>query len=163
MGAALYQQQAALFEELVQPRRTAERIAIDHMHDMERLAQDKYDDMFNQALEEPKSVDPVEELMQFDKITPLSEAEEQRGAQRVKLAEEQQLYEDVPAPRRTIEQKAIDEMKDAEGEAQDVATQLFQETLGHQRTKEQRAVAEMKFAEDVMQDEMTNAFENALK
>merc|ERR1711907_816225 len=45
--AALYQQQAALFEELVQPRRTAERIAIHHMHDMERLAQDKYDDMFN--------------------------------------------------------------------------------------------------------------------
>jgi len=161
--AALYQQQTELFEELVQPRRTAERIAIDHMHDMEELAQAKSDEMYAQALKEPVNVDPVEELMQFDKITPLSEAEEQRGAQRVKLAEEQQLYEDVLAPRRTVEQKAIDEMKDSEREAQNVATQLFQETLGHQRTKEQRATDEMKFAEDVMQDEMTAAFNNALK
>merc|ERR1711988_1069352 len=162
----LYQQEAALFEEMAAPRRTAERIALDKMRDMERLAQAKSNALYEQALNEPVDdvdVDPVEELMQFDKITPLSDHEEQLGAQRVKLAAEQELYEDMVAPRRTAEQKNIDEMKDNEREAQVVATQLFQENLGHQRTQEQRAVDEMKFAEDVMQDEMTNAFNNALK
>merc|ERR1712139_563007 len=163
----LYQQEAALFEEMAAPRRTAERIALDKMRDMERLAQAKSNALYEQALNEPVDdveVDPVEELMQFDKkITPLSDHEEQLGAQRVKLAAEQELYEDMVAPRRTAEQKNIDEMKDDEREAQAVATQLFQENLGHQRTQEQRAVDEMKFAEDVMQDEMTNAFNNALK
>merc|ERR1712139_757141 len=163
----LYQQEAALFEEMAAPRRTAERIALDKMRDMERLAQAKSNALYEQALNEPVDdveVDPVEELMQFDKkITPLSDHEEQLGARRVKLAAEQELYEDMVAPRRTAEQKNIDEMKDDEREAQAVATQLFQENLGHQRTQEQRAVDEMKFAEDVMQDEMTNAFNNALK
>lgn len=160
----LYQQEAALFEQMAAPRRTAERIALDKMRDMERLAQAKSNALYEQALNEPvDDVDPVDELMQFDKITPLSDHEEQRGAQRVKLAAEQELYEDMVAPRRTVEQKNIDEMKDNEREAQVVATQLFQENLGHQRTQEQRAVDEMKFAEDVMQDEMTNAFNNALK
>merc|ERR1712139_348588 len=163
----LYQQEAALFEQMAAPRRTAERIALDKMRDMERLAQAKSNALYEQALNEPVDdveVDPVEELMQFDKkITPLSDHEEQLGAQRVKLAAEQELYEDMVAPRRTAEQKNIDEMKDDEREAQAVATQLFQENLGHQRTQEQRAVDEMKFAEDVMQDEMTNAFNNALK
>merc|ERR1712139_93070 len=35
----LYQQEAALFEEMAAPRRTAERITLDKMRDMERLAQ----------------------------------------------------------------------------------------------------------------------------
>merc|ERR1712178_665479 len=97
----LYQQEAALFEEMAAPRRSAERISLDKMRDMERLAQAKSNALYEQALNEPVDdvdVDPVEELMQFDKITPLSDHEEQLGAQRVKLAAEQELYEDMVAP-----------------------------------------------------------------
>merc|ERR1711939_812429 len=74
----LYQQQTALFEQMVEPRRTTEQKALDDMHDADDLAQNRYNQMFNEALKPVGSVDPIEELVQEDKITPLSDAEERR-------------------------------------------------------------------------------------
>merc|ERR1711977_729855 len=71
--ATLYQQQTQLFEQMVQPRRTVEQMALDAMHDADDLAQNRYDQMFEEALKPvaEESVDEVEELVQEDKITPL--------------------------------------------------------------------------------------------
>merc|ERR1711981_443312 len=76
----LYQQHTALFEQMVEPRRTTEQKALDDMHDADDLAQNRYNQMFEEALKPVGSVDPIEELVQEDKITPLSDAEERRGA-----------------------------------------------------------------------------------
>merc|ERR1712167_430344 len=105
----LYQQQTALFEQMVEPRRTTEQKALDDMHDADDLAQNRYNQMFEEALKPVGSVDPIEELVQEDKITPLSDAEERRGAQR-----ELELYQESMQPMRTKEDKALDEMRFAE-------------------------------------------------
>merc|ERR1711934_966196 len=60
----LYQQQTALFEQMVEPRRTIEQKALDDMHDADDLAQNRYNQMFEEALKPVGSVDPIEELVQ---------------------------------------------------------------------------------------------------
>merc|ERR1712216_601118 len=121
----MYEQEAELFESVInEPARTDERKALDRMHDAEKLAQAKSTAMYEQALKGDAPMDPLDELMQFENITPLSKQEEQRGAQRVRYAAEEQLYEDMTAPRRTTEQKAIEDMKASDEVARDVSTQL---------------------------------------
>jgi len=159
----MYEQEAELFESMInEPTRTPERKALDRMHEAEALAQAKSTAMFEQALKTDAPMDPLDELMQFDTIVPLSEQEEQRGAQKVRYAAEEELYEDMTAPRHTSEQKAIAAMKDSEEEALAVSTQLFQEAAQPLRTPEQKAVEDMKFSEDVLQDEMTRLYNNVL-
>lgn len=159
----MYEQEAELFESMInEPTRTPERKALDRMHEAEALAQAKSTAMFEQALKTDAPMDPLDELMQFDTIVPLSEQEEQRGAQKVRYAAEEELYEDMTAPRHTSEQKAVAAMKDSEEMALAVSTQLFQEATQPLRTPEQKAVEDMKFSEDVLQDEMTRLYNNVL-
>merc|ERR1711939_767054 len=120
----LYQQQTALFEQMVEPRRTTEQKALDDMHDADDLAQNRYNQMFEEALKPVGSVDPIEELVQEDKITPLSDAEERRGAQRV-----QELYQESMQPMRTKEDKALDEMRFAEDVMQGELTHAYKKPL----------------------------------
>merc|ERR1711939_881644 len=125
----LYQQQTALFEQMVEPRRTTEQKALDDMHDADDLAQNRYNQMFNEALKPVGSVDPIEELVQEDKITPLSDAEERRGAQRVLFQREQELYQESMQPMRTKEDKALDEMRFAEDVMQGELTHAYKKAL----------------------------------
>jgi hypothetical protein len=125
----LYQQQTALFEQMVEPRRTIEQKALDDMHDADDLAQNRYNQMFNEALKPVGSVDPIEELVQEDKITPLSDAEERRGAQRVLFQREQELYQESMQPMRTKEDKALDEMRFAEDVMQGELTHAYKKAL----------------------------------
>merc|ERR1711977_670634 len=99
-AVSLSQQQTEPFEEMVEPRRTVEQQALDAMHDADDLAQNRYNQMFDEALKDDVevTVDPVEELVQEDKITPLSDAEERRGAQRVRYAAEEELYQESMQP-----------------------------------------------------------------
>merc|ERR1711939_336268 len=120
----LYQQQTALFEQMVEPRRTTEQKALDDMHDADDLAQNRYNQMFEEALKPVGSVDPIEELVQEDKITPLSDAEERRGSQRV-----QELYQESMQPMRTKEDKALDEMRFAEDVMQGELTHAYKKPL----------------------------------
>merc|ERR1712139_280584 len=128
-GITLYQQQTALFEQMVEPRRTTEQKALDDMHDADDLAQNRYNQMFNEALKPVGSVDPIEELVQEDKITPLSDAEERRGAQRVLFQREQELYQESMQPMRTKEDKALDEMRFAEDVMQGELTHAYKKAL----------------------------------
>merc|ERR1712167_57146 len=96
----LYQQQTALFEQMVE-----------------------------EALKPVGSVDPIEELVQEDKITPLSDAEERRGAQRVLFQREQELYQESMQPMRTKEDKALDEMRFAEDVMQGELTHAYKKAL----------------------------------
>merc|ERR1711934_331386 len=125
----LYQQQTALFEQMVEPRRTTEQKALDDMHDADDLAQNRYNQMFEEALKPVGSVDPIEELVQEDKITPLSDAEERRGAQRVLFQREQELYQESMQPMRTKEDKALDEMRFAEDVMQGELTHAYKKAL----------------------------------
>jgi hypothetical protein len=125
----LYQQQTALFEQMVEPRRTIEQKALDDMHDADDLAQNRYNQMFEEALKPVGSVDPIEELVQEDKITPLSDAEERRGAQRVLFQREQELYQESMQPMRTKEDKALDEMRFAEDVMQGELTHAYKKAL----------------------------------
>merc|ERR1711970_411708 len=125
----LYQQQTALFEQMVEPRRTIEQKALDDMHDADDLAQNRYNQMFEEALKPVGSVDPIEELVQEDKITPLSDAEERRGAQRVLFQHEQELYQESMQPMRTKEDKALDEMRFAEDVMQGELTHAYKKAL----------------------------------
>merc|ERR1711977_1743 len=127
----LYQQQTQLFEQMVQPRRTVEQMALDDMHDADDLAQNRYDQMFEEALKPvaEESVDEVEELVQEDKITPLSDAEERRGAQRVLFQREEELYQESMQPMRTKEDKALDEMRFAEDVMQGELTHAYNNAL----------------------------------
>merc|ERR1712072_651973 len=125
----LYQQQTALFEQMVEPRRTTEQKALDDMHDADDLAQNRYTQMFEEALKPVGSVDPIEELVQEDKITPLSDAEERRGAQRVLFQREQELYQESMQPMRTKEDKALDEMRFAEDVMQGELTHAYKKAL----------------------------------
>merc|ERR1711977_201771 len=125
----LYQQQTALFEQMVEPRRTTEQKALDDMHDADDLAQNRYNQMFEEALKPVGSVDPIEELVQEDKITPLSDAEERRGAQRVLFQREQELYQESMQPVRTKEDKALDEMRFAEDVMQGELTHAYKKAL----------------------------------
>merc|ERR1711981_703457 len=125
----LYQQQTALFEQMVEPRRTIEQKALDDMHDADDLAQNRYNQMFEEALKPVGSVDPIEELVQEDKITPLSDAEERRGAQRVLFQREQELYQESMQPMRTKEDMALDEMRFAEDVMQGELTHAYKKAL----------------------------------
>merc|ERR1712139_196716 len=125
----LYQQQTALFEQMVEPRRTIEQKALDDMHEADDLAQNRYNQMFEEALKPVGSVDPIEELVQEDKITPLSDAEERRGAQRVLFQREQELYQESMQPMRTKEDKALDEMRFAEDVMQGELTHAYKKAL----------------------------------
>jgi len=127
----LYQQQTQLFEQMVQPRRTVEQMALDDMHDADDLAQNRYDQMFEEALKPvaEESVDEVEELVQEDKITPLSDAEERRGAQRVLFQREEELYQESMQPMHTKEEKALDEMRFAEDVMQGELTHAYNNAL----------------------------------
>merc|ERR1711939_359011 len=125
----LYQQQTALFEQMVEPRRTIEQKALDDMHDADDLAQNRYNQMFEEALKPVGSVDPIEELVQEDKIPPLSDAEERRGAQRVLFQREQELYQESMQPMRTKEDKALDEMRFAEDVMQGELTHAYKKAL----------------------------------
>merc|ERR1711981_941257 len=125
----LHQQQTALFEQMVEPRRTIEQKALDDMHDADDLAQNRYNQMFEEALKPVGSVDPIEELVQEDKITPLSDAEERRGAQRVLFQREQELYQESMQPMRTKEDKALDEMRFAEDVMQGELTHAYKKAL----------------------------------
>merc|ERR1712167_465484 len=107
----------------------AEQKALDDMHDADDLAQNRYNQMFNEALKPVGSVDPIEELVQEDKITPLSDAEERRGAQRVLFQREQELYQESMQPMRTKEDKALDEMRFAEDVMQGELTHAYKKAL----------------------------------
>lgn len=160
----LYSQEELLFSKMSH-RHTAEERSVREMRDAESDAYDSSTDLYKEMLKAPEPPKlPEEELAQalVDTIHRGSDDDERHGAQRVAYAAQETLFEEQMEPRRTEEEKAVQEMMDSEKVGFKRQEMLFQDTSQPFHTETQKAVAEMEDAEDTLVARQNAMFEDAL-